>query len=34
LLGWVAGPLAPIAHEDDELAQTLRRERLSAVGVQ
>jgi CobQ-like glutamine amidotransferase family enzyme len=34
LLGWVAGPLAPIAPEDDELAQTLRRERLSAVGAQ
>jgi lipid II isoglutaminyl synthase (glutamine-hydrolysing) len=34
VLGWVAGPLAPVAHEDDELAQTLRRERLSAVGVQ
>ncbi|MBV9794374.1 MAG: glutamine amidotransferase [Actinobacteria bacterium] len=33
LLGWVAGPLPPIAHEDDELAQTLRRERLTAVGA-
>jgi hypothetical protein len=34
LLGWVTGPLAPIAPEDDELARTLRRERLSAVGAQ
>ena len=33
LLGWVAGPLPPISHEDDELAQTLRRERLTAVGA-
>ncbi|HEY4703915.1 MAG TPA: glutamine amidotransferase [Streptosporangiaceae bacterium] len=33
LLGWVAGPLPPISHEDDELAQTLRRERLAAVSA-
>ena len=31
LLGWVAGPLPPIAAEAEELAQTLRRERLAAV---
>jgi CobQ-like glutamine amidotransferase family enzyme len=34
LLGWVAGPLPPISHEDDELAQMLRRERLTAVHAQ
>ena len=33
LLGWVAGPLPPISHEDDELAQTLRQERLAAVSA-
>jgi hypothetical protein len=33
LLGWVAGPLPPISHDDDELAQTLRRERLAAVSA-
>ena len=31
LLGWVAGPLPPIAAQEEELAQTLRRERLAAV---
>src|SRR6201999_3016656 len=31
LLGWVAGPLPPIPPRDEELAQTLRRERLAAV---
>jgi CobQ-like glutamine amidotransferase family enzyme len=33
LLGWVAGPLPPISHDEDELAQTLRRERLAAVSA-
>ena len=32
-MGWVAGPLPPISHDDDELAQTLRRERLAAVSA-
>ena len=31
LLGWVAGPLRPLPAESDELALTLRRERLAAV---
>jgi len=31
LLGWVAGPLRPPPTESDELALTLRRERLAAV---
>jgi hypothetical protein len=31
LLGWVAGPLPPLPPEDEELAQTLRRERLAAI---
>ena len=31
LLGWVAGPLPPLPPEDEERAQTLRRERLSAL---
>jgi lipid II isoglutaminyl synthase (glutamine-hydrolysing) len=31
LLGWVAGPLPPIPPDEEELAQTLRRERLAAV---
>jgi len=31
LLGWVAGPLRPLPPERDELALTLRRERLAAV---
>jgi CobQ-like glutamine amidotransferase family enzyme len=33
LLGWVAGPLPPIPPDDEELAQTLRRERLAAVSA-
>ena len=33
LLGWVAGPLPPISHDDDVLAQTLRQERLAAVSA-
>jgi CobQ-like glutamine amidotransferase family enzyme len=32
LLGWVVGQLPPIPPRDEELAQTLRRERLTAVG--
>jgi CobQ-like glutamine amidotransferase family enzyme len=32
LLGWVVGPLPPIPPREEELAQTLRRERLTAVG--
>jgi CobQ-like glutamine amidotransferase family enzyme len=31
LLGWVAGPLPSLPPEDEELAQTLRRERLAAI---
>jgi CobQ-like glutamine amidotransferase family enzyme len=31
LLGWVAGPLPPVPPREEELAQTLRRERLAAV---
>ena len=31
LLGWVAGPLPAIPADEEELAQTLRRERLAAV---
>jgi CobQ-like glutamine amidotransferase family enzyme len=31
LLGWVAGPLPPIDPRQEELVQTLRRERLAAV---
>jgi CobQ-like glutamine amidotransferase family enzyme len=31
LLGWVAGPLPPIPPGEEELAATLRRERLAAV---
>jgi hypothetical protein len=32
LLGWVVGQLPPIPPREEELAQTLRRERLTAVG--
>jgi hypothetical protein len=32
LLGWVVGQLPPIPPRDEELAQKLRRERLTAVG--
>jgi hypothetical protein len=31
LLGWVVGPMRPLPAERDELALTLRRERLAAV---
>jgi hypothetical protein len=33
LLGWVAGPLPPIPPGEEELAQTLRQERLAAVSA-
>ena len=32
LLGWAVGQLPPIPPREEELAQTLRRERLTAVG--